>query len=171
MATCPACGERLTPRAKFCDYCGEKLSEDSLEAGVSSAFASKKIVGKVSGGPPISRDAAFVGIGMGIVLTILTCGFYMLFWQARQFRVLNAWLGRKEYHFWSWYFLGLFTCGVYIVYHEYKMANGICEIQHKKGWPENPQLALICLLLSAFGLSVASMAIQQEEINKFYQQS
>ena len=171
MADCPSCGERLTPKAKFCDYCGEKLPEDSQEAGASSAPVSKKASKKASRKPPISRDAAFVGIGMGIVLTILTCGFYMLFWQARQFRVLNAWLGRKEYGFWSWYFYGLFTCSVYWIYHEYKMANGICEIQHKRGWPENPQLAVICLLLSACGLSVASMAIQQEEINKFYQQS
>ena len=163
MATCPSCGERLAPKAKFCDYCGEKLPGDSQEADAAPASVAKK--------PPIPREAAFVGIGMAIVLTILTCGIYLLFWQARQFRVLNAWLGRREYEFWPWLFLCIITCGIYEIYHEYKMANGIGEIQRKRGMPDNSSLAVICLVLTAVGLGVATMAIQQEEINKFYQQS
>ena len=108
---------------------------------------------------------------MGIVLTILTCGFYALFWQARQFRVLNAWLGREEYGFWKWLLLSILTCGMYAIYTEYQMSNGIIEIQRKRGWHINPNLGAICVVVSFFGFPIASMAIQQEEINKFYNPS
>jgi len=117
------------------------------------------------------RDEAFVGIGTGIVLTILTCGIYALFWQARQFRVLNAWLGREEYGFWKWFLLSILTCGIYGIYTEYQMSNGIIEIQRKRGWHINPNLGAICVVVSFFGFPIASMAIQQEEINKFYNPS
>ena len=122
MADCPACGEALVEGAEFCDYCGEKLPGESgkaEEAGDSS----------YRNPAPVPRDEAVVSIGTGGFLTILTCGIYSLFWQARQFRVLNAWLGRREYSFWSWFGLCLITCGIYGIYSEYQMANSILEIQ------------------------------------------
>ena len=160
MADCPACGEALVEGSEFCDYCGEKLPGDT--GGQATGVSSYR------NPAPISREEAFVSIGMGIFLTILTCGIYSLFWQARQFRVLNAWLGRREYSFWAWLGLCFITCGIYAVYSEYQMANSILEIQRKREWPANPSLATICVAVSIIGIPIASMAIQQEEINKFY---
>ena len=165
MANCPACGEGLVEAAEFCDYCGEKVSGGG--GGQSAGGSSYRDPVSV----PVPRDEAFVGIGMGIVLTILTCGFYALLWQARQFRVLNAWLGRKEYSFAKWFLLSLLTCGLYGIYTEYQMSNSIIEIQRKRDWHTNPNLGTICVVLSFFGSPIASMAIQQEEINKFYNPS
>ena len=158
---CPACGKRGESAARFCVHCGKKLV-----GGPQQAVAS---VAKLSTAPPISRHEAVVGIGFGIILSIITCGFYLLLWQARQFKVLNAWLGRQEFSFWAWFFLGMITCGIYMIYYEYKMANGILEIQQKLGRSENSQLPILCLVLSVFGFSIVSMAIQQEEINNLYQ--
>ena len=165
MANCPACGEGLVEAAEFCDYCGEKVPGGG--GGQSAGNSSYRDPVSV----PVPRDEAFVGIGMGIVLTILTCGFYALFWQARQFRVLNAWLGREEYGFWKWFLLSILTCSMYAIYTEYQMSNGIIEIQRKRGWHINPNLGAICVVVSFFGFPIASMAIQQEEINKFYNPS
>jgi len=160
MADCPACGEALVEGAEFCDYCGEKLpGEGGGQSAGDSSYRNPV---------PVARDEAFVGIATGIVLTLLTCGFYALFWQARQFRVLNAWLGREEYGFWKWFLLSIITCGIYGIYTEYQMSNGIIEIQRKRGWHTNPNLGTICVAVSFFGSPIASMAIQQEEINKFY---
>ena len=164
MADCPACGESLVEGAEFCDYCGEKVPGET-GGGQSAGDSSYRDP------VPVVRDEAFVGIGTGIVLTILTCGFYALFWQARQFRVLNAWLGREEYGFWKWFLLSILTCGIYGIYTEYQMSNGIIEIQRKRGWHINPNLGAICVVISFFGSPIASMAIQQEEINKFYNPS
>ncbi|MHC4608488.1 MAG: DUF4234 domain-containing protein, partial [Planctomycetota bacterium] len=91
---------------------------------------------------PASRGV--ISIGLGIVLTMLTCGIYGLYWQYRQIETLNAWLGRREFSFWVWLLLSLLTCGIFAVYYEYKMSMGINEIQRENGFSVNKDLALIC---------------------------
>ena len=85
-----------------------------------------------------------------------------------QLEALNAWLGREDFSFWLWIFLSVVTCGVFAVYYEYKMAQGINEIQEEHGYRLNPNLAVICIVVSLFGFWFASLAIQQSEINRFY---
>jgi hypothetical protein len=117
---------------------------------------------------PYPRQDAVVSIGVGIILSLITCGLYGLFWQYKQMDVLNAWLGRKEYDFWIWLLLSIVTCGVFALYYEYKMAKGINEIQEATGRRVNDDLALLCVLLAFVGVGIASIAIQQYEINRFY---
>ena len=117
---------------------------------------------------PYPRQEAVVSIGVGIILTIITCGLYGLFWQYKQMQVLNAWLGRKEYDFWIWLILSIVTCGLFALYYEYTMAKGINEVQENNGLRVNNDLALLCVFLAFVGVGVASLAIQQGEINRFY---
>ena len=46
-------------------------------------------------------------IGVSILLTLLTVGIYGLYWQYKQMKTLNAWLGTNEYSFWRWFFLSI----------------------------------------------------------------
>jgi hypothetical protein len=117
---------------------------------------------------PYPAQEAVIPIGVAIILTIVTCGLYGFWWQYKQMEILNAWLGRKEYDFWTYILLTLITCGFFAVYYEYKMAQGINEIQHNGAGRVNENLALICLLLTIFGLGIVSLAIQQADINDFY---
>lgn len=48
------------------------------------------------------------------------------------------------------------------------MAVGINEIQTNSGLLVSSYLAVTCVLLAIFGVGIASLAIQQWEINKFY---
>ena len=105
---------------------------------------------------------------IGILLTLVTCGIYGLYWQYKQIATLNSWLGREDFSFLLWFFMSLITCGIFTVYYEYKMSKGINEIQETCGFRVNSDLAMICLLLTIFGLGIASFAIQQSEINAFY---
>lgn len=107
-------------------------------------------------------------IALGIIFSLLTCGIYSLYWQYKQMITLNAWLGRNDYRFWLWFFLSILTCGIFSIYYEYKMAVGINEIQTISGLPVSGYLAVTCVLLAIFGVGIASLAIQQWEINKFY---
>lgn len=107
-------------------------------------------------------------IVLGIIFTVLTCGIYSLYWQYKQMVTLNGWLGRTDYRFWLWFFLSILTCGIFALYYEYKMAKGINEIQANEGSTVSSDLAVICVLLAFFGIGIASLAIQQSEINKFY---
>jgi uncharacterized membrane protein len=108
---------------------------------------------------------------VGILLSIITCGIYGLYWQYKQMKTLNAWLGRQDFSFWLWFFLSLMTCGIFGIYYEYKLAKGINEIQENHSFRVNNDLPVICLLLAIFGIGVGSLAIQQFEINKFYDET
>ena len=107
-------------------------------------------------------------IALGIIFSLLTCGIYSLYWQYKQMKTLNGWLGRTDYRFGLWLLLSFVTCGIYSLYYEYKMAVGINKIQVTNGLPVSDYLAVICVLLAFFGIGIASLAIQQWEINKFY---
>ena len=112
------------------------------------------------------RAEGTASIGWCMVLTLLTCGIYGLFWEARQMRTLKKWLGRREFSFWAWFFLGIVTCGLYYLYSEYKMAIAIQEIQEKLGIRVNSSLATVSIIVSLIASPMVSSAIQQYEINQ-----
>ena len=103
-----------------------------------------------------------------VLFSIVTCGIYNLFWQARQFRDLNAFLGEERFNFWQWFLLTIITCGIYHVYTEYLIGVAIVEVQQRRALPVSANMPVICLLVSLCGLTLAADAIQQSEINKFY---
>lgn len=110
-------------------------------------------------------------IAIGIVVSVITLGFYGLYWQYKQMATLNAWLKRDAYSFWLWFFLSIITCGIFSFYYEYKMANGINEVQADNDLVPDSNLPIICVLLAIVGFGVASLAIQQHQINKLYERT
>ena len=110
-------------------------------------------------------------IVIGILVTLLTCGIYGLYWQYKQMATLNAWLKKDEYSFWLWFFLSIITCGIYGIYYEYKMANGINTVQADNDLVFDSSLPVICVLLAIFGVGIASLAVQQYQINRLYEQN
>ena len=114
--------------------------------------------------PTPNPDAA-VNIAVGIILTIVTCGLFAIYWQYKQITALNELYGRKEFDFFLWFVLSFVTCGLFGIYYEYKMADGINEAKSMRGLRVDTNLPVICLLLSLLGFYIVSMAIQQSEIN------
>ena len=41
-------------------------------------------------------------IVLSLILTILTCGLYNLYWNAKQMETINSLIGRNEFNFWTW---------------------------------------------------------------------
>ncbi len=107
------------------------------------------------------------GIGSSILLTLLTCGIYNLFWQKHQIKTINFLLGKDVLSFWKWSLLTFITCGLYHIYHEYLMGKYIVEIQYKINKPApSTSLPVIVLILSIIGLSLITDAIEQKELNE-----
>jgi len=117
---------------------------------------------------PYPQHEGIRSIPVDLILTIITCGIYGLYWQYKQMEALNGWLRRQDFSFLLWLLLSIITCGIFAMYYEYKMAKGINEIQEQNNFRVAGDLPLICLLLTIFGLGFVSLAIQQLEINKFY---
>ena len=106
-------------------------------------------------------------IALSIILTLLTCGIYNLFWQKHQMKTVNLLLEKEVLSFWKWLFLTIITCGLYHIYYEYLMGKYIVEIQHKVNkLPYTSNLFTIALILSALGLSIVVDAIEQRELNE-----
>ena len=117
----------------------------------------------------VPRDEAVHGIVAGLILIIITCGLYDLYWNAKQMRTINGLLEREELFFWTWLFISILTYGIFHLYYEYKMALALMEIQEKYGARVDEHLHIISLLLSLFGFSIVVDAIHQNEINKVYE--
>ncbi len=116
-------------------------------------------------GKPLSSDHK-IDIATGIILSLITCGLYNIYWNYRQFQAMNALLGREEYQFVPWLLLSLVTCGLYHIYYEYKMGSDIYAWLKANGGDPNPNLPIVGLVLSCLGLTIIADAVYQLEFNK-----
>lgn len=162
-ATCPGCGAEIASGALFCASCGKSVGAPYGEVSQGRTYEAL---------PPLPdpESRSFTSnIAMDIVLSLITCGIYWFFWQARQMRAINHLLGQQRYNFWMWFLLTIVTCGLYNIYYEYYMAQGLVEAQDKRNLPRSKDLPVLSLVLTIIGLNIVTDAIQQNEINKFFE--
>lgn len=103
-------------------------------------------------------------IAVCIVLTILTCGIYALYWfyamtkeTTENNKVYTTSAGMAL-------LLTIVTCGLYGLYWYYQMGKGLDDLKTSKGQPASEH-SLIYLLLGVFGLGIVSYALMQSELN------
>lgn len=113
---------------------------------------------------PLSREYE-IPVALGLVLSVITCGIYNVYWNYVQIQAMNALLGRREYDFTKWLVLTLVTCGIYHVYFEYKMGNDLYAYLKGIGRDVSPALQIIGVVLAILGLTVVTDAIYQHELN------
>ena len=112
------------------------------------------------------KDNFEINIPMYILLTIVTCGIFNLYWNYKQMETCNYMLKREEFNFVAWFFLSIITCGIYHIYYQYKMGSSIVEIQHQRNAYQNPNLPILSVVLTVFAMSFVTDLIHQLEINK-----
>jgi len=108
----------------------------------------------------------FISIPKYLVLTVITCGIFSLYWNYRQMEACNDLVGRQEFKFLTWLLLSIVTCGIYHIYYQYKMGSTIVEIQRKHNTQVFDSLPVVSLLVAVVGLSLVADIIHQAEINK-----
>jgi Domain of unknown function (DUF4234) len=136
--------------------------------GYEPPAASAMLAPMTDGSFPISRSEAVRGIAACVLLTLFTCGIYGMYWQYKQFQTINAWLGREEHNFLTYFLLSLITCGLYSIYYEYRFAQTVQDVQRSRGMVVNENLPLIAVLMAFFGFYFVTWAIEQQEINAWY---
>ena len=100
-------------------------------------------------------------IAIAIILSILTCGFYSIYWYIALTDEINTLHGKQDTSGALAFLYSILTCGIYSIYWFYKMGSKIEDIDGT-----NESLGLIYLLLSIFGLSIVSFALIQDKVNK-----
>ena len=121
--------------------------------------------GSMTPAKPLPKEAE-VEIVLGIILSFITCGLYNIYWNYKQIEAMNILLGREEYNFLHWLLLSFITCGIFHLYYEYKMGSDLYLYMKEHGLEVNPNLPLVALLLSCFGLSIIADAVMQQELNR-----
>lgn len=105
-------------------------------------------------------------IALCIVLSIITCGLYGIYWfvcatdDTNEVSSCYGTSGGLAFLF------SLITCGLYGIYWGYKLGEALDDARMRNGEPSS-SLAIIFLLLNIFGLSIITLALAQNELNRY----
>ena len=102
-------------------------------------------------------------IVVAILLTIVTCGIYSIYWMIKLNDEVNQLAGETDAASGVKVLLfTLLTCGIYGLYWMYKMGDRCDIIKGVKGGNSG----ILYLILSIFGLGSVSYCLMQDTINK-----
>lgn len=104
-------------------------------------------------------------IPVAIILSIVTCGLYMLYWMAQLNDGVNQLSGRQGPSGGMVILLGIVTCGIYTFYWLYQMGKAVEQIHVKHGEMYG-SAQILYLVLGLLSLPIVSFALMQDEINK-----
>lgn len=105
-------------------------------------------------------------IAVAIILSIITCGIYGIYWFIKLNDEINQLNGDTNDTTGGMAFLfSLITCGIYAIYWMYKMGDKLDKIAQNHGMPTSSR-GIVYLVLSIFGLGIVSYALMQDTINK-----
>ena len=100
-----------------------------------------------------------------IILSIITCGIYGIYWYIVMTDESNALVGRPGYASGGVAFLlMLVTCNIYGIYWAYKMGEKIDIAKQMRGWPSSNSGVLYLILQLIF--PIIGWALMQNELNK-----
>lgn len=105
-------------------------------------------------------------VGLCIVLSIITCGIYGLYWLVCLNDDVNTVTGKPGTSGGMVLLFTILTCGIYGIYWAYKMGDKLDQARAEHGAPTG-SLAILYLVLDLFGLSIVTWALIQSEINKY----
>lgn len=101
-----------------------------------------------------------------VILSIVTCGLYMLYWFVCVSLVGDAVTEEYGPGGGMSLLLTIITCGIYGVYWGWKMGDKLDASRARHGVVPG-SFAILFLLLNLFGLSVVTLAIMQSELNHY----
>lgn len=102
-------------------------------------------------------------IALSIVLSIITCGIYSIYWIVVLNNELKHEVGEDEFTSGGLVVLfTLLTCGIYGIYWSYKMGEFVDKLNNN----ESGNTGILYLILSLIGFNIINYALIQNELNK-----
>lgn len=156
---CQNCGSNVPAGTPNCPNCGAVLTNNQQSAGMQQTMYSGTI-------PPIKNRS----IAMSIILTIVTCGIYGLYWLICMTDESNSLSDQNKTASGGMTILWiLLSCGIYSFYWYYKMGKKLHEAGLKYGKTISDN-SVLYIILSVLGLGVVSEILIQADLNKFANQ-
>ncbi len=107
-------------------------------------------------------------IAVAIILSIVTCGIYGLYWFVCLNDDLNELTDREGTSGGVALILSLITCGIYSIYWMYKAGEKVDELKSRRG-QTSQYSGIVYIVLSLLGFGIVSYALIQDELNKHAQ--
>lgn len=138
---CPVCGSNIPDDSEICSECGTVIQH-------TEPYHAK-------------REIKTRGVGMCLVLSLVTCGLYDLYWLIKLNDDINTVSGSEsDTSGVMVLILTLVTCGVYGWYWMWKMGEKVNKIKHAE------YMNAMFLAMSIFGLGIVAYCIMQDTVNK-----
>ena len=142
---CRNCGVALEENANFCPSCGT-TQENTIKRGSVT-----------------KRDVA-----VNIILTVITCGIYGLFWFAVITNESNSIASESEKSASGGLAIiyTIITCGIYGIYWNYKMGKKLYSAGKIYG-KDISDNSVLYIVLAIFGLGIVNYCLMQSDLNRF----
>ena len=106
-------------------------------------------------------------IGIFILLSLITCGLYNIYWMYAITTEVNDYLQDSDTSGGMVLLFTFITCGVYAFYWFYKMGKRLAACQQKAGINVSDD-SVLYLILAIFGVAIIGSAIMQSNANKVW---
>lgn len=171
MSFCINCGAKISDGASFCMNCGTPVSkaEGNNGAQTNEGYASPQGNNTNSHQQPTGTYRADVpkrDLAMCVILSIVTCGIYGLYWYYMLINELNVVAPDEDSpNAITVLLLTVVTCGIYGYFWLYKAGNRLDTVRQLNGESAS-SLGLLFVILALCQLSIADYALIQNELNK-----
>lgn len=149
---CPNCGAEIKEGNKFCAGCGMNVDNNTTTTNNSTTQNYQKIA---------NRD-----IVMAVILSIITCGIYGIYWFIVMTDDANVISDEQNASGGLAFLYTLLTCGIYGIYWNYKMGQKLFAAGQKYNKQINDN-SILYLILSIFGFAIINYCLIQNDLNKF----
>ncbi len=173
MKTCPNCGAQAEDTVTFCPQCGTSLGYSNPQPDQQyqqqtqyqqTTYQQQPYQQTVN----VNVNAGYAptvaprNIVLAVVLTIVTCGLYGIYWMISINNEVNTLAGEPAATSGGMVFLlSLITCDIYGLYWMYKMGERCDRIKGQNGSSN-----ILYLVLAIFGLGIVSYCLMQDTVNK-----
>jgi len=147
MKYCRSCGASMNDDASFCPNCGEGVNGEAVQVKNEQFTNYSEIKER--------------NLALAIILTIITCGLYGIYWQVKVNDEALELSDEKGPSGIVVILLSILTCSIYSLFWAYKM--GVCTDKMKN--TPNGNTGLLYIILTLFGFGIVNMALTQDAIN------
>lgn len=163
---CRNCGSEMNNEAVVCVKCGVPAGKGNGYCPTCGAETAAEAVVCPVCQTPLAQKPRFNiekrNLVLAIVLSIVTCGIYSIYWFIKLTDEMNIVSGNeKDTSGVVAFLLTLVTCGIYGYFWAYKMGDKRDSLD-----PNSQYSGIVYLLLSIFGFGIIAYALMQDAINK-----